>query len=291
MQHEIINYDPDEFYKKSLINPPKDNAVPIFGNDTTMTRIVVDSRVRNVDLYPNQNNYEIQFEDDVNDVKSAKLVYADIPMPQYMINSNFNKIHFKISTINYTATLPTGDYTPETLATAMTAAMNAIVAATFNVTYDIILDNFNFNANSVFEMIFINIKNPLSYLLGFSHKSNYNSITDSATPSYPNLVKSQYRRNFNYNNYLIMDIEQFDLLKSIDRDLNKTFAIIPTNYNKLNICDKLDIVKHFSPPIGRLTKLRIKIYDRFGNPYDFQNMDHHFEIILTGFKQRRKYIH
>ena len=33
----------------------------------------------------------------------------------------------------------------------------------------------------------------------------------------------------------------------------------------------------------------ITFYDRFNNLYDFQNIDHRFEILFKSHKQRRKY--
>lgn len=275
-----------DYYEHALIKPLKEFPL----NDSSKyTRIVVDSRVRNKTLFPKPNDYEVTFEDDINDVVSSKLIYMDIPMPQYLVNSNFNKLYFEIAATSYTATIDNGDYaTPADLATAITSAMNAVVPSAFQVTYNSKLDNFKFNSTQAFTLKF-NVTNSLNQLLGFAEKS-YASSADASTPAFPNLISSEYRKNFEYNNYLIMDIEQFDLLKSIDRDLNKSFAIISKNYSSINLCDELDITKYFSPPVPRMTKLRIKFYDRFGNPYDFQNMDHRFELQMTSFKQRRKYM-
>lgn len=278
----------EDYYQHALIKPPKDDTFA--DNSSKYTRIVIDSRVRNKTLFPKQNDYEIPFEDDINDCYSAKLLYIDLPFPMYLINSNFNKLYFKVGATSYTATIAQGDYSaPADLATAMTTAMNAALPSTFQVTYNSNLDNFKFNANTAFTLVFSNVSNPLNQLLGFSDK-DYTSVADPSTPAYANLVASEFRKNYEYNNYIIMDIDQFDLLKSIDRDLNKSFAIIPKNYSTLNICDEFAIEKFFSPPIARMTKLRVRFYDRFGNPYDFQNMDHRFEILVTSFKQRRKYL-
>lgn len=281
-----FNFTEDDFYNKALIKPPENNL----DEETKYTRIVIDSRVRNKALFPNPNNYEVLFEDDINDVKSAKLVYMDMPMPLYLINSFFNKITFKIGATSYTATIPDGNYTAAELATAITVAMNGLVASTFQVTYNTRLDKFMFNATTVFSLQFISNTNQINILLGFLENNVYASVTDALTPSYPNLIAAEFCKNFDYNNYIIMDIEQFDTLKSIDRDLNKSFAIIPKSYVQLNVNDKLNIIKHFSPSIGRLTKLRIKLYDRFGNPYNFQNMDHRFELLMVSFKQKRRYM-
>jgi hypothetical protein len=277
----------NDFYKRALIKPPQDNI----DEETKYTRIVVDSRVRNKALFPNPNNYEVLFEDDINDVKSAKLVYMDMPMPIYLINSFFNKITFKIGATSYTATISDGNYTASELATELTNEMNELVSSsTFNITYNTRLDKFIFNATESFSLQFVTNTNQINILLGFLENKIYTSVTVTDLTSYPNVITAEYRKNFDYNNYIIMDIEQFDTLKSIDRDLNKSFAIIPRTYNQLNVNDKLNIIKHFSPSIGRLTKLRIKLYDRFGNPYDFQNMDHRFELLMISFKQKRRYM-
>lgn len=289
MQQEIVTFTDEDYYQNAIIRPPKD--MTFLDNNTRFSRIVVDSRVRDKTLFPNPNSYEVPLEDDVNDVKTAKLIIMDMPMPMYLINTYFQNLYFKIGTTEYIAPVAIGDYNPSDLATAMTTALNTQVASTFSVTYDSRLDNYNINATVSFTLQFLNKLNTLDQLLGFSSLRDYTSIPDSNTPSHPNLVKSQYKKNFDYNNYVIMDIDQFDVVKSIDRELNKSFAMIPKRFSSLNIGDEAEIIKSFSPPLGKLVKLRIKLYDKFGNLYDFQNMDHRFELLITSYKQRRKYMH
>ena len=129
-------------------------------------------------------------------------------------------------------------------------------------------------------------KNTLAYLLGFRENKDYTSVSIGGG-QYE--LEAEFKCNFDYNNFVIMDIDQFDILKSIDSELNRTFAIIPKVYNIQNVIDSPQYIKRFSPPIGKLNKIRIRIYDRFGNDYDFQNQDHRFELLLTSFKQQRKY--
>lgn len=285
----LLDFTEEEYYHNSVIQPPKDTK--FLDTDQRFTRLVVDSRIRNKTLFPNPNDYEIQLEDDVNDCKSARLIYIDIPFPMYLINNNFNKLYFQVGSTTYTATIPQGDYSPTQLEAAITTAMNTQLPATFDVKYDSLLDNYNINATTAFTMLFNNQTNSLCYLLGFHPTKDYVSTADASTPLFPFRVKSEFRKNFDYNNYIIMDIEQFDVLKSIDRDLNRSFAMLPKNYMNMSVSDEANITKNFSPPLGRLTKLRVRFYDRFGNPYDFQNMDHRFELLITSFKQRRKYMH
>lgn len=283
----MLDFRDADYYHSAVIQPPKDDT--FVESDTRHSRVVVDSRVRDKTLYPNQNSYEIEFEDDINEVKNCRLLYVDLPMPLYLVNSNFDTLYFRAGATSYAARIPIGDYTAASLADALAASMNAVLPATFQVSYNALLDNYVFNASAPFSLLFNGKANPLSSLLGFSEKKDYASSADPSTPAYPNRVQAEFRRNFDYNNYVIMDIEQFDILKSIDRDLNKSFAIIPKNYSTISLWDEQGIVKTFSPPIGRLTKIRVRFYDRYGNPYDFQNMDHRFELLFTSLKQCRKY--
>jgi hypothetical protein len=104
------------------------------------------------------------------------------------------------------------------------------------------------------------------------------------------MIKSAFRKNFDFNNYAVMFIDQFEVNKNLNNPLNKSFAIIANDYNSLNIADEANIVKNFAPPINKITKMKISFYDRYGNPYDFQNIDHRFEILFKSHKQRRKYM-
>lgn len=282
MQQSITQFDDEDYYKHGVIKPPSD----FFGDNQRITRIVVDSRVRDVSLFPNQCDYDVYFEDDINDIVSAQLVYVDVPFSNYLINTYFNRFIISYGGTDYTIILDKGDYTKDTIVTEINYKLDAALGSgVVVISYIEKTDNYKFTCTTgPFTLKFSDQTNTLAMLLGFNRTKNY---TSSGTGPYT--VFSEYKRNFNYNNYIIMDIDQFDLLKSIDKDLNKSFAMIPLNYDTLNLADNPQYIKRFSPAISKLTKLHVRFYDRFGNPYDFQNMDHRFEIELTSFKQRRKY--
>ena len=281
MQQSVLDFEDRDYAKYSVIKPPTE----YFGDNKKLTRIVVDSRVRNASLFPTPNDYEVPFEDDITDVISAQLVYIDIPFSSYLINKYFNKFIIAIGGTDHTITLDTGDYTDASFLIEVQAKLDLVLGAgAVTISYVQKTDSYSFSSASPFTMKFKDQTNTLAMLLGFSRYKDYASVGSG-----PYIVGSEFRRNFNFNNYIIMDIDQFDLLKSIDRDLNKSFAMIPKNYDSLNLSDNPSYTKYFSPAIPKMTKLRVKMYDRFGNPYDFQNMDHRFEIELTSFKQKRKY--
>jgi hypothetical protein len=219
MQQDMLSFTDEDYYHNAIIRPPKD--MTFLDNNTRYTRIVVDSRVRNKNLFPNPNDYEVQLDDDVNDVKSARLIIMELSMPMYLINTNFRNIYFKIGTTEYVAQIEIGDYSATDLATAITTAMNAQVASTFLVTYDSKLDNFNINSTVAFTLQFINKTNTLDQLLGFSSLKDYTSSSDPSTPSYPNRVKSEFRKNFEYNNFTQMRMTMGMTLRNLVAELEE----------------------------------------------------------------------
>lgn len=274
------------FIDKAVILPPE--SKPDFEVYKRFTRVVIDSKDRDTDLFPNTNAYEITLDDDIEDVLQVQLLNIDIPLSTYLVNNHFRT--FLVSTSNaiqYTeVTLDIGNYSDTELAIELEKALNtAFSGDTFRVEYVKKTDNFLIKSTHQFSVQF---QNALALLLGFQESVIYMSQSTGVAP-WTNTIQSPNRSNFKYNNYAVMTIDQFDINKSNNNTLNKSFAIIMNNYSSMNISDDPQIVKRFSPPLSRLTKLRIKFYDRFGNPYDFNGLDHRFELLFESFKQKRKY--
>jgi hypothetical protein len=285
--NNILNFNDKDYYNSAVIEPPKEYMY--YENDKKYTRIVIDSKDRGA-MFMNPNQYEIVLDDDINDVVSAQLVSADIPFSSYMINSSFNSTQITFSNASHIITLDTGDYNVTDLAEHIEEKMNTISATTFQVSYNTRKDNYIIKSKSPFSINFAepNSQASLGMLLGFATKT-YHSIVDNASSPYSYVIASPFRKNFNYNKYAYLVIDQFDLNKGNAKPINKSFAALTEQYQSLSMNDKPHIIKYFSPTIPRLAKLKISFYDRFGNPYDFQNQDHRLEILFTSFKQRSKY--
>lgn len=287
MQNEYItSVNQQDFYNNAVIEPPKEFM--FYENNKKYTRIVIDSKDRDQNQYENPNDYTIVLDDDINDVVSAQLVSADVPFTSYMINENFNKLYVTIGGNTYSIILTFGDYTTSTLASHMESMLNALLAGNFSVSYDSIKDNFRFRSKVVFSLVFQGVTNPLNSLLGFKQQT-YTSTVSSEQDAFVNVIQSPYRKNTDYNKYIYLVIEQFDLNKGNAKPINKSYAALTEQYTQLSINDRPKIVKYFSPSIPRLSKLKISFYDRYGNKYDFQNQDHRLEFIFTSFKQKSKY--
>ena len=87
-------------------------------------------------------------------------------------------------------------------------------------------------------------------------------------------------------NLIVMHIEDFEQLDSQSKPSKDAFAIIPVDGNN-NTIDNINTnivgnIKYFNPPLSRLQRLRIKFFDRYGYPYNFQGRDHllHFKMGL-----------
>lgn len=287
MQSEYItSINKNDFFNNAIIEPPKEFM--FFENNKKYTRIVVDSKDRNHSLFNDPNAYEVVLDDDINDVVSAQLVSADVPFVSYLVNSVFNQLYITIGGTTSTVTLAIGDYSASDLAAHIQSRLNDLSAGNFSVSYDSIKDNFRFRSKVTFTLVFPD-KNSLSMLLGFDNNKNYASSVSSEVDAFVNVVQSPFRKNFNFNKYIYLVIDQFDLNKGNAKPINKSFAALTEQYTSLSINDKPKIVKYFSPTIPRLGKLKISFYDRFGNKYDFQNHDHRLEILFTSFKQKSKY--
>jgi hypothetical protein len=273
------------FHDKAVIMPPE--SKPNYELHKRFTRVVVDSKDRDKTLFSNPNDYEVKFDDDIEDVISAQLLNINIPLSQYLVNKYFNSLSVSLNGgESREITLVQGNYTEEQLASHTTTVLNTVFGGNeFTVTYLPNTDNYIFACKSPFQLVF---KDSTAKLFGCSEAITYSSTHTGSTP-FVHSFTSPFRKDFKYNNYIIMSIDQFDINKSTNNTLNRSFAILTKNYQSMNMCDDPQIVKYFSPTLSRLSKLRVRFFDRYGNPYDFNNMDHHFEIRFESFKQKRKY--
>lgn len=82
-------------YDNALIKP---NSKPIEKLDFKTKYILIDSRDRNYNRYPNSNDYQIMLNEPIKDVVEVELIQAHIPHTSYLINNNNNKIYYYLGT-------------------------------------------------------------------------------------------------------------------------------------------------------------------------------------------------
>lgn len=297
------NFD-NAFYENSVIKPPTYHS-----EQKRYVRVVVDSKDRNTALFNQPNRYDIDLPDDIDDVVSAQLLTSCIPFTGYAINQYHNNVLFTFGTTIsnsttrndfYVAQLTPGQYTESQLATEIASKMTSVSGIPFTVIFSAATGKLSISSSQDFLLVTCNeLLKPNGTLISFSDvyqnvlstcrvlgiAPNTTISSTSASLTLPNMV------NLNYFNYMVMYIKQFDLNKSSSSILNKSFAVIVNSKDSQNIIDDPEVIKIFSPIIPRLYKLSITFYDREGNPYDFNGVDHWFEIQFISHKQSRKYLH
>lgn len=184
---------------------------------TRYRRIVVDSRTRNRGSYPTPAHYEVAFDEDIFNVRSVRLIVADVPFSAYLVGAGVAggvPLEFPLAPgsppsdwASVVAQLPQGDYaSPEDMTSALASALQAAAstaaglgAPTFAVAYLPRTDSFAVQCSAPFSLpfgaaadAFAGVANggqrprpapSPARLLGFGPRQDYASSPLSALPS------------------------------------------------------------------------------------------------------------
>lgn len=291
---------PDKF--KNMFNQPLyiENAI-----------VLIDSRDRNNDLYPNANNYTLKLDQIVRNVISVELLEATIPNSEYLINASNNTIHFQeVSGTTITAEIDFGNYTSETtIASNLQTAMNNFGSSTYTVTFTSLTKRFTIESDrtggdGIFLLKFKGddeifgttgairskyLSTSIGPILGFSKID----FTDS------NSHTSQNNPNLSYDRSIFLNINgngknSFDNIESIKKsDFGKFMQLaLTSNFGEYtywnnprsasrnnancpeNRIDKgADFKIIFNPPIT-IDKLEIKFKNYNEDLFNFYGLEH-----------------
>lgn len=119
----------------------------------------------------------------------ARLKSVNIPLTEFTINSNNNKIDFRDVTgeTNYSVTIPSTSYNPTTLATAIKTALDAEALNPWTVSYSSSTSKLTISNGSNFILLFgsgSNISTSIAKTLGF-----FKNDTESGTSVISNSVQ------------------------------------------------------------------------------------------------------
>lgn len=269
---DSTNFD---FSKTSLIKPPFNEAKNI--GKETWTRLVIDSRDRDMKIYPNPNQYSIDLETDVLEVTSAEIVNNEVDVSLYTVHLYNNTFTLKDSNNNSKiVVLNQGNFDATTILPNIANSLGTDYTATYDAVKDIISINTSI-PNKEFTLEFYN-NSDICLILGFIGGIPYSSTNGVLT--------APFRTNFGISRYVVMNIAQFTINNSANSVIHKSTAI----FSKFHIMKSIiPIKKYFNPPIARLLKISIWFTDYYGNPFDFQNKDHRIEILLESKKMLSRY--
>jgi hypothetical protein len=295
MGQQLLIQKPKEF--ESLVN----NAYKYNNNFIKRFNLVIDSRDRNTDDYPYAYKYQVDFDYIYKDIISIELVSANIPKTEYLINASNNKIYFSENGgSELEATIPTGNYTPTTLSTAIKTAMETVGADTYTVTADETLTNkYTITKSSgTLELFFVGgtetygtstrtiyKTSSIGPVIGFTKTD----LSGSATHT------GQNQFNLNGPSYVLLHIHNLDNLFGVhNSSVSKSFAKITldteqSDYKYFKSQQDYIIRKEMSPPLAKLAQLDIEFRNYDGSFYDFGGLEHCLYFKITTLNQNSGY--
>lgn len=284
---KVINYDTFDFKQSAIIKPASQNFDDTHRLSTKTTFVVINSADRNK-AYSTPSDYVAELYEEIQDVISVELKFADLHHNEYNITDASNTLY--VSTTSQpsatTVTLVKGIYKGTDLAFALTAIFPA---AGFNATYNASTQHINLTATEEFTLLCdskLYDKGSLLKMLGFPC-ANQTAIWNATNSTFE--LESKYALDLRPNNTIVMNIDTMNVKVSNNNIFNKAFAVIPQNLNDIRTSDIFTIKKNFNPPMGRIERMHIRFNDIHGNPYDFQNRDHILEFAFESHKNIRKY--
>ena len=255
-------------------------------------KYIVDSRDRNVSLFPTPSKYEVDLFQNIINVASLELMLADVPFSRYLIHNNNNTLHFGD---NSEISIENGDYEFD-ISNIITALNNQLSSIT--VTLNTNTNKVTFSSTSSFKLNFkgdtvthasnqpdvLMKKNSIGRILGFGiddYTAELNATNFEIVSPYPASTTTE--------NYIIMKLSRAKIYAANNKPADDCFAVLnnissrePTNNYVTSI------IKKFNPPLAAYEKLNISFYDYYGNIYDFNNKDHHFELKFGVLKEGRR---
>jgi hypothetical protein len=303
----FVNKAPKAMGETLLIQKPKefeklvDETYKYNNNFLKTYHLVIDSRDRNTDSYPNNYNYQIDLDRTYTDIVSVELVSANIPKTEYLINSSNNLLHFNDDGTDYIATIEEGNYTISELTTAIKTAMDATGTSTFTVSSSSTTNKITIlSSGSTFSLLFnggsetynetTRTKYPessIAPIIGFSKADTSGALTYTGDNQY----------NLNGPTYILLDITEFQNLNGVNnKTISNSFAKImldteQSGYKYFKSQSDYIAKKEFSPLLAKLAQMNIKFKNYDDSFYDFGNLPHSLYFKITTLNQNQGYFY
>jgi hypothetical protein len=265
------------------------------------TKIVVNSRDRNIIKYPDSNAFRFKLRRPLTNVLSIELVSGCIPGFFFNINVGWNTFTF-VEGSNYSKiTLTPGLYTDSTLLVELQTQLNAIPNKrnTYTVTQNSITKRMQIQSTNVisYKLLFstglakdqidLNLvsivsMNTPSRLLGFGlqdYTSDGNGLLRSVLPMDIN--------NFLNRVYLHLESDGRNLslmeVGAGKQDCFHVFYLIPGEKDYVFLDKDIDhsIFESSPAPIARMTTLEVSLRDEFNRPLDINRRDYSLIFEIT----------
>jgi len=258
--------------------------------------VLVDSNYRDRSKYPSPSSYRVELPSVYKQVKTVKLMSAEVPMSFYVFTSSkgFTTLHIGVYNASETTKLslqtiqlPDGNYTNSTIVSTLKSLLdaNALFQAQgliFTVAIDPTTQIMSIET-SPSRRVYIDTtsytSNPkdtnwgLEYFLGFRK----NTVAEGSPCKASNVIK------LNPYNYILLDITEVNGMDECGRSTNTAFAKVPLNAKLFDTVmlsqDRCTYnTSYLNPYISKLGTLTVvwRTYDM--NQIDFNDADHSFTL-------------
>jgi len=273
---------------------------------TQLLNLNLNSCFRNNYYQSNPCDFQYIIPSEIKNVLSMRLVSIEIPNSWYLFssikknNTFIVEIHLEGEKTEYNIIIPDGNYDSDTLQHYLNTTYfcesgletplknirfsinNYNLKTSFEVVESDLLTNFNFSLKFI-DNINQNAMNTLGWTLGFRLGSYLNihekicseGLFDAGGDRYIYLCINDYQYNSNASNTVCFDksVLSEDVIAKIPM-INGKFSLIVNDNN-----NSLAKIRRYNGPIN-LSRLQIKIIDKFGTVIDLNNMDYSLTLEL-----------
>lgn len=273
------------------VSYPRDGTLPFESfRQVKRATVLIDSRDRDYAKYPSSSQYVVFLPETFHNVSSAVLISAELPSTFYVFSAALGTTSLKVvvNSVTQTVTIPDGNYTFATMATALeTALAAAFPASTFDVSFNAATSKCTValvgSPGLTVAVDCTAATKPtgwgLGYYLGFPR-----GVVTSGTDS----VTGTQVANMNPEMYFVVDIEELNNVSQAatygDGGSNhKVFAKVPICHSSFQYAfyDKTLTCNEIRPPRARLDRLSVSIRFHDGTLVDFHGAEHSLTVELA----------
>jgi hypothetical protein len=251
--------------------------------------VLCDSADRSFDAYPTPNTYQLRLPNTYKNVIGVRLLSAEIPASFYVFTAALGNTTITIGTT--AVTIPDGNYTPATLATAVETAARAAGFTGMTVTLNATTNKITFVYDNAFTVSAAagassaTTQWGLAFFLGFNKVAVASTYVNAAVGSGPQQVRAPRIVNTVPHRYLVMDVNEINQVDTTGESGNRAFAKMPLSKSEtpfsVGYLDQKACISNPSTlkaPIATLDRLTIVWKYHDGKLVDFNSVDHSFTI-------------
>ena len=254
--------------------------------------VFVDSTNRDTSIYPYGNTFTLHLTSPLHSVTQVDLVAARVPNTMYNLTNGTNVLVWSDLTTTSNISIPTGYYSADGLAQALTNASGLL----FNVDFLCSEGKYMFSSN-VANFTIEGKTSQIRSMLGIDPgvlSSFWFSTSDiyAHDPTYADqsLYKTSRIANLSTNEYVFLDIEELRTTSVLDAKkliqgttegstIRSTFGMVPLDVSSGSIKNYKETTDYkqyilYNTPIPKLDRLTVRWIDRSGVPLNFQGFEH-----------------